>query len=290
MKVATPQFVHLNGRLLAASRARISVFDRGLLYGDGLFETLRAYKGSPFGLDEHLSRLQASASFLGIGLPRQPWQEDIVALLRRNKLVDTDAWVRITVTRGVAAPTLLPPSRLHPTIIISAGPLHPAIARVQRRGARVALLPFARHGVLAEHKVLNYLPAVLGKIIAARHRAFEGVFVNADGLVTEGTTSNIFVWRHTHLLTPPAGGVLPGLTRRLILEAAVADGLRVTERPLTTHELLDADEAFITSSLVEVVPIIAVDARSIGNGQVGARTQRLQRLYRQMVDHALARR
>ncbi|HEX7406685.1 MAG TPA: aminotransferase class IV [Candidatus Binatia bacterium] len=290
MKVSTPQFVHLNGRLLAASRAQISVFDRGLLYGDGLFETLRAYKGSPFGLDEHLSRLQASASFLGIGLPRQPWQKDIVALLRRNKLLDTDAWVRITVTRGVAAPTLLPPSRLHPTLIISAGPLHPTIAKAQRRGARVALLPFARHGVLVEHKVLNYLPAVLGKVIAARHGAFEGLFVNADGLVTEGTTSNIFVWRHTQLLTPPPGGVLPGLTRRLIMEAAVADGLRVTERPLTTHDLLDADEAFITSSLVEVVPIIAVDTRSIGNGQVGARTQRLQRLYRQMVDHALARR
>ncbi|MFI5396758.1 MAG: aminotransferase class IV [Candidatus Binatia bacterium] len=290
MSVPIPKFVHLNGRLLAASRAQISVFDRGLLYGDGLFETLRAYKGRPFGLHEHLSRLQTSASFLGIALPHQPWQKDIAVLLQRNKLLGTDAWVRITLTRGVAAPGLLPPSRIHPTVIISAGPLDPTIAKAQRRGAQVALLPFARYGVLAEHKILNYLPAVLGKVIAARHGAFEGLFVDADGLVTEGTTSNIFVWRHMQLIAPPTGGILPGLTRRLVMEAATADGLRVTERPLTTHDLLDADEAFITSSLAEVVPIIAVDARSIGNGQVGPRTQRMQRLYRQMVDHALARR
>lgn len=286
MSTFAPKFVHVNGRLVAASRARISVFDRGLLYGDGLFETVRAYKGTPFGLEEHLSRLRSSAAFLGIGLPQPSWRKDITALLQRNQLADTDAWVRITLTRGVAAPAVVPPARIHPTLIITAGPLDPTIASAQRHGARVVLLPFARDGFLAEHKALNYLPAVLGKSIAARHGAFEGLFVDADGMVTEGTTSNIFIWRHMHLLTPPSKSLLPGITRRLIIEAAVADGLRVTERPLSTEHVFDADEAFVTSALAEVVPIIAVDARAIGDGRVGSHVRRMQRLFRRLVDDA----
>jgi branched-chain amino acid aminotransferase len=287
MSMFGAKFVQVNGRLLAASRARISVFDRGLLYGDGLFETLRAYKGKPFGLDEHLSRLRASASFLGIGLPRQSWRKDISALLQRNQLVETDAWLRITLTRGVAAPRLVPPPRMRPTVILTTGPIDPAITPAQRRGVRVVLLPFARDGFLAEHKVISYLPAVLGKSIAARHAAFEGLYVDGEGMVTEGTTSNIFIWRQRTLLTPPTRSLLPGLTRRLIIEAAVADGLRVTERPLSPDDVFEADEAFLTSSLAEVVPIIEVDARAIGDGVVGPRTRRMQHAYRRMVEQAL---
>jgi branched-chain amino acid aminotransferase len=283
------RFVHLNGRLVPDVRALISVFDRGLLYGDGLFETLRAYHGKPFALDQHRRRLQSSARFLGIRLPRQAWRADIEALLVRNHLMAVDAAVRITVTRGVAAPGVLPPRGMRPTTIITASPLDPAITRAQRSGVTIALVPFARHGVLAEHKVLDYLPAVLGKVIAARHSAFEGIFVDADGRITEGTTSNLFVWRRQHLLTPPVAGILPGLTRRMIITAAVAQGWRVVERPLTGQDLFNADEAFLTSSLIEVVPIIAVDSRSIGGGTVGQRTQRLQAIYRQLVVQNLAR-
>ena len=287
MSLFAARFVQVNGRLLAASRARISVFDRGLLYGDGLFETLRTYKGRPFALNEHLSRLRGSASFLGIRLPRRSWRGDIAALLRRNRLLDTDAWLRITLTRGVAAPRLVPPARMRPTVILTTGPIDPAITPAQRRGVRVVLLPFARDGFLAEHKVISYLPAVLGKSIAARHQAFEGLFVDGEGMVTEGTTSNIFIWRNASLLTPPVKSLLPGVTRRLIIEAAVADGLRVIEQPLRTEDLLEADEAFLTSSLAEVVPIIEVDTRAIGDGRVGPRTRRLQHAYRQMVAQAL---
>ncbi len=289
MSAPVATFVHLNGRVVASARARISVFDRGLWYGDGLFETLRAYQGRPFGLDEHLARLRSSASFLDIRMPSPPWRLHIAALLKRNRLVRTDAWVRITLTRGPAAPGLLPPPHSRPTVLIASGPIDATIPRAQRYGARVTLLPFARHGFLAEHKVLDYLPAVLGKTIAARHKSFEGLFVDADGSIAEGTTSNIFVWRRNQLLTPPAAGVLPGLTRRLVLEAAVAEGWRVSERPLNTHDLLAADEAFITSSLVEVVPVIRVDRQRIGNGRPGPRTKRMQGLYRHLVVDALAR-
>lgn len=290
MSPRAPTSVQLNGRLVSKQEAKISVFDRGLLYGDGLFETLRTYRGQPFLLKEHLARLQVSADFLGLVVPRRPWRRDLAALLKRNGLLATDAWVRITVTRGVGARGLLPPAQPRPTVIVMAGRLDRAIARVQRYGARVALVPFARHGFLAEHKVLNYLPGVLGKVIAARHDAFEGLFVNAEGRITEGTTTNVFAWRGKRLLTPPITGILPGLTRRIVIELAVADGARVAERPLSADDLLDADEAFLTSSLAEVVPIIAVNARSVGSGTVGPRTQRMQQLYRQMVDRALARR
>ena len=289
MSTRTTPFVQINGRFVSAQQARISVFDRGLLYGDGLFETLRAYRGRPFALHEHLARLQASADFLGLVVPRRPWRRDIESLLKRNGLVTTDAWVRITVTRGVGARGLLPPARPRPALITMAGTLDPAIARVQRFGARVALIPFARHGFLAEHKVLSYLPGVLGKVMAARHEAFEGLFVNTDGYITEGTTTNVFAWRGRRLCTPPIAGILPGLTRRLVIKLAVTDGVRVSESPLTADDLLDADEAFLSSSLVEVVPITTVNARNIGNGTVGPRTQRVQQLYRQTVDQAFAK-
>ena len=290
MSTRAATVVQLNGRFVAAQRARISVFDRGLLYGDGLFETLRAYQGRPFALDAHLGRLQESADFLGFVVPRRPWRRDIESLLRKNGLLASDGWVRITVTRGVGARGLLPPAHPRPALIVMAGRLDPAIARVQRFGARVALVPFARHGFLAEHKVLSYLPGVLGKVMAARHEAFDGLFVNADGLVTEGTTTNVFAWRGRRLFTPPIAGILPGITRRMIIELATAGGVRVAERPLRADDLLDADEVFLTSSLAEVVPVIAVNAHKIGEGTVGPRTQRLQRRYRQMVDQELAKR
>lgn len=282
-------YVFLNGRVLPAPRASINVFDRGWLYGDGLFETVRAYRGQPFGLREHLDRLRASAAFLGFGLPRVAWRAQIAALLRRNHLLSSDAAVRITVTRGTAVvPTLVPAARTHPTVCMSALPLAPILGRAQRRGVRATLLPFSRHGFLAEHKLLNYVPGVLGKAIAARHGAYEGLYVDADGCITEGTTSNVFVWRRGHLLTPVPAGILPGLTRRFVINAATAQGLAVREQPLRLHDVFAAEEAFLTSSLAEVLPLTAIDDRPIGTGKIGPCTRALQQAYRQIVDRDLA--
>ena len=290
MSGAIGGYVHLNGRCVAAADAHVSVFDRGFVYGDGLFETMRAYHGVPFGLPEHLDRLRASAAFLGIPVPRRPWNRDVQALLQRNGLASADAWVRITVTRGVAPHGLRPPPRPRPTVLITCGRVDPGVAAAQRDGVSVILLPFARHGFLAEHKTLNYVPAIIGKTLAARRDAFEGVFVEPDGTVTEGTTSNLFVWRKKRLITPPVAGLLPGLTRRLVLEAAVADGLRVEEQRVTTRDVVAADEVFLTASVVEVVPVIAVAGRAVGDGRVGPCTARLQDLYRQVVAERLSRR
>lgn len=281
-------FVHLNGHLVPAARARVSALDRGLLYADGLFETLRTYRGAMFALDDHLARLRTSAAVLKIRIPRRAWRRDIAQLLIRNRLADTDAAVRITITRGSGGLGLVSHAVRQPTVIITASPIAPSVARQQRQGIRAVILPFVRQGLFAELKTLDYLPAVMGKMYAKQHGASEGLFVDARGRITEGTTSNLFVWRRGQLITPPPVGVLPGITRRLLIATARGAGIRVTERPVPRRDLFEADGAFVTSSVVEVVPVTHVDQTAIGNGRVGAQTRQLQALYRQLVDRTLS--
>jgi branched-subunit amino acid aminotransferase/4-amino-4-deoxychorismate lyase len=185
-------YVFLNGRIVSADRATVSVFDRGLLYGDGLFETMRAYQGRVFGLAEHLGRLERSALVLGIPLPANDWPRVITDLLERNDLLDGDASVRLTLTRGTSVPVPLPPQDPHPTTIIMVRPVNPELQKQQRAGIRVTLLPYSRHGFLPEHKTLNYMTAVIGKVLAARHAAQEALFVRSGRLLSEGTTSSLF--------------------------------------------------------------------------------------------------
>ncbi len=277
-----PACVYVNGDLVAGGDAVVSVFDRGLFYGDGLFETLRVYDGRPFALAAHIDRLRRSAALLGFPVPRRPWQRIVRSLLDRNGLGSADAWVRVILTRGTSWPNLRPPPRPRPTVIVVAAAIDPVLRQAQRRGVRVHLLPFAREGFLSEHKLLDYVPALLGKRLAARRDAYEGLYVNAEGLVTEGTTSNVFVWKRNRLVTPPVTGILPGVTRRLVAEVAASVGVSVEERPLPVRHLLAAREAFLTSSVAEIVPIVRVDAQVVGSGRVGSRTRQLQARYREI--------
>lgn len=276
------EHVFVNGRLVPATRARISVFDRGLLYGDGLFETLRAYQGKPFGLSFHLERLTASAHALGIPPPNVDWRRAIGRLLERNGLDRCDAWVRLMVTRGTGAPVLLPPAGLVPTTIILARPVDPALARAQRAGVKAVLLPFARDASLAVHKGLNYASAILGKQIAQARGAHEGIYTHRGHLL-EGATSTLFLLREQTLCTPRIAGILPGVTRRFVLDLARQAGLQARERNLTVADLDAADEAFLTGSVSEIVPIVEVDGRRIGSGKPGPVTRGLQRAYRRLV-------
>ena len=144
---------------------------------------------------------------------------------------------------------------------------------------KVALLPFSRHGFIPEHKSLNYLPAVVGKVLASYHGAYEGIFVRSDHVLTEGTTTSVFAIHDGVLSTAPEGGILPGVTRRLVIDLARANGIRVIEREITTAELRLADEAFLTSSMIEIVPIVQLDDAALGKGHPGPTTGKLQRLY-----------
>lgn len=284
---AREPYVHLDGRLVPAAKARISALDRGLLYGDGLFETLRTYRGVPFALDEHLARLNNSSHLLGIVLPRIDWRARIAALLERNGMAKADSRVRITVTRGVGPLGLLPPAEARPTILILAEEIGPRVRRDQRTGVKAILLPFGREGFLAEHKTLDYLPGVLGRTLAARHQAYEGLYVTGTGRVTEGTTSNLFVVRGGRLVTPPIRGILPGVTRAHVIELAEAAGIPVAHQTLTLRSLATVEEAFLTSSSVEVLPLIGIDDHAVAGGHVGPITRRLQRLYQSFVAQRL---
>jgi D-amino acid aminotransferase len=272
-------YVFLNGRIVEAKRATISVYDRGLLYGDGLFETMRGYKGRAFAIEEHFHRLRTSADILGLPVPDLDWPKVITELLLKNGLQKQDTWVRLTITRGPAEPRVLPPDIAKPTTVIMVRPLDRDIARHQKRGVKVSLLPFSRHGFIPEHKSVNYLAAVVGKVLASYHGAYEGIFVRADHVLTEGTTTSVFVVRDKTLYTAPQGGILPGVTRGLIIDIARASGMTAVERDITTADLRLADEAFLTSSMIEIVPIVQVDESPLAKGKPGPITTRIQKLY-----------
>jgi len=277
--------VFLNGKFVPAADARVSAFDRGLLYGDGLFETIRTYSGHPFALEGHLARLRRAARHVRLPLPQSDawWRARIVELIERNRLAKRDAAVRLTVTRGVGGDGLIPPVRPRPTVLIMARELPANLARLQRRGVGVALLPFhpGLGGYLSSVKTTDYLTAALGKALARRNGAFEGIYMTRAGRLLEGTTSNVFVIRGRSLETPPLGGdVLPGVTRGIILALARADGFRVRERPITRKDLQAADEAFLTATTIEIIPIHRVDGRKIGSGRRFTMVSRLQELFR----------
>jgi D-amino acid aminotransferase len=279
--------VFLNGRIVGAKRATISVYDRGLLYGDGLFETVRAYKGRAFAIEEHFHRLRTSADILGLPVPDLAWPKVISELLRQNGLQRQDSWVRLTITRGPAEPRVLPPDIAKPTTIIMVRPLDRDIAVYQKRGVKVSLLPFSRQGFIPEHKSINYLPAVVGKVLASYHGAYEGIFVRADHVLTEGTTTSLFIVRGKRLMTSPLGGILPGVTRGLVMDLARANGIAVVEREITTTDLRLADEAFLTSSMIEIMPVVSVDAAPLATGRPGPMTGKLQKLYAAAVQRYL---
>ncbi len=272
--------VFLNGRFVSAKRATVSVFDRGLLYGDGLFETMRAYRGKVFALTEHLARLDRSGQVLGLSLPHRDWRATIEELLQRNHLGAEDAWIRLNLTRGTAAPDVLPPKDSKPTVFALVKPVGSGLSPVQRLGARVTLLNYSRNAFMPEHKSLNYLPTILGKSAAASRGAYEGLFVRDRRYLMEGTTSSIFLVRGAQLQTPPAKGILPGVTRRIITHLAESEGMRVVEKDTSIRTLLIANEAFLTSSVAEVVPITQLDEKPIATGRPGPLTKLFQRKYR----------
>jgi D-amino acid aminotransferase len=290
---ARQPIVLLNGRLVPAGRARISALDRGFIYGDGLFETFRTYAGRPFGLAEHLARLARSARVFRLPLRRTAahWEPRVRRLLRANALLAGDAAVRLTVSRGAGRFGILPPAGLRPTTLLLATPLDPRLPRAQAEGVAVCFFPFRLvTSRLPSHKTLHYLPAVLGKMIAARRRAWEALYLGAGDTVLEGTTSNVFAVRDGRLLTPPLHGILPGVTRRVLAAVARRAGVPLVERAIRRRDLARADEVFLTASTIEVLPVVRVEGARVGGGAPGPVTRRLQDGYRRHVAAALARR
>ncbi len=281
------RYVYYNGRVVEEARARLSVFDRGLNYGDALFETMKAEEGEVRLIKTHMARLRAGAKLLGIpksGLTKLA--SDIRAgaltrLLKKNGLGRSTASVRITVTRGVDAGNFIPKKGLKPTTIITAravDELH--VAKIQKRGIKGVLLGGAIPA-LAGVKTVNFLPNLLGRGEAGRRGASEGIFVDAMGYVLEGTASNIFIVKRRIIKTPPLSlnplspGVLPGTTRASVIKMARAKGIAVKETRVSVADLKGADEAFLTSSTMGIVPLVKIDAKKIGPGSPGPVTRAL---------------
>jgi branched-chain amino acid aminotransferase len=281
--------VYLNGRFMRADRAKVSAFDRGFSYGDGLFETLRAYSGWVFALDRHLRRLRNGADQIGLQFNGdvEHWRRVMVRLLRRNGLTGADSSLRLTVTRGAdILGTLLPPEAApSPTLFLVARPVEGAVHGRQQAGIGVVTIrwgdPFNPFGI----KSLNYLYHMLAMVRAKEQGAYEAIFVASDGSVVEAATSNVFSVASGTLTTPPEkAGLLPGITREVVIETARKEGLDVREAALSLEELLAADEAFLTGSVKEVTPIIAIDGTRVGPGSPGPITRLLQQRYREVVE------
>jgi branched-subunit amino acid aminotransferase/4-amino-4-deoxychorismate lyase len=284
--------VWLNGRVLEAPRAHVSALDRGLLHGDGCYDTWRAYAGVPFATAAHVRRLARTARILGLPPVARGdvWHARATRLVAANGL--RDAAIRLTVTRGDTGDGLLPSRRGRPTLLLTVRPLPPDLEEQRARGIGAILLPFSRNAGVhwARYKLLGHASAVQGRQLAARRGAAEGIYVSADGEATEGTTSNLFAVRRGTLRTPPlASGILGGVTRDLVLRLARRAGIRVSETRLRAADLASADEIFVTASTIEVLPVVRLGRRRVGAGVPGPVARLLQERYRRAALRATRR-
>lgn len=270
--------VHLNGVMVAEDDARVSVFDAGLQHAVGLFETMRTYAGKFFRLREHVERLIGSAAALG--LPPVGDAPSLEQAVRRtvseNNL--SDARVRLTVTRGRLGSAENPT----PTVIVTAASLTPYPPELYEKGMSVAVSDVRQNETdpTARHKTLLYFPRLLALEIARKKACGEALFFNTQKHLAEGAISNVFLIKEGALLTPGLEtGVLPGITRRAVLDLAPDEGIRTIEKTLTIQDLLAADEVFLTNSIMEVMPVVKIERHAVGDGTPGPRTRRLLERY-----------
>ena len=281
--------VFLNGQYLPANEASISVFDRGLNYGDGIFETLRTYKGEIFTLGLHIERLRKSAKKLAIPLKddEASWEIILKRLLELNSLKEEDSYIRITITRVTDFGGLNSDMKTEPNMIVVNKPLRSSIKDQQKNGIKGTILDVRGRSpyMLTNIKSLNFLPNVLGKMEVSAMGIDEGFFLSTKGSLTEGTTTNIFLIKGNELLTPPVeDGLLPGVTRDIVIDLAGQKGLEVTERGFDKEEVLRSDEAFVTNSVIEITPLVELDRETIGKGKPGKKTKKLLKAYKKLTN------
>ncbi|MGO9587666.1 MAG: branched-chain-amino-acid transaminase [Limisphaerales bacterium] len=280
--------IFIDGKYFNEREAKISVFDHGLLYGDGIFEGIRAYHGRVFKLKEHIDRLFYSAKAILLKVPMSPAQiaRAVIEACRENKI--RDGYIRLVVTRGMGTLGLNPKSCKRPSVIIIADKIQLYPPVVYQRGLDIITVPTTRnlHSALNPAiKSLNYLNNILAKIEANNGGCEEAIMLNAEGFVAECTGDNVFIVKNGALLTPPlSAGALYGITRRTVIELAEEAGLKVSEPNLTRYDLFNADECFLTGTGAEIVPVVRIDGRVIGTGKPGRITRRLEDEY-----HALTK-
>lgn len=271
--------IFIDGKFYSERDAKISVFDHGLLYGDGVFEGIRAYNGRVFKLKEHIDRLFYSAKAILLEIPMSPGKisEAVLESCRVNKI--RDGYIRLVVTRGIGNLGLNPRSCKRATVICIADKIQLYPQELYASGMEIVTVPTTRnlHSALNPAiKSLNYLNNILAKIEANNAGVEEAVMLNAEGFVSECTGDNLFIIKNGELFTPPlSAGALYGITRQTVIELAQEAGVKVSEPDLTRYDLFCADECFLTGTGAEIMPVIKIDGRVIGTGKPGQLTRKL---------------
>jgi len=279
--------IYIDGEFYPKSEAKISIYDHGFLYGDGVFEGIRAYNGIVFKLREHIDRLYQSAKaiMLEIPLEKEEMIKAVLETLRKNNL--KDAYIRLVVTRGKGDLGLDPRKCSKPTIIIIAEPTIKLVKEEAKEKGITTLISWVRRdpvdGTSHEVKSLNYLNSILAKIEANNAGVDEAIMLTKEGYVSEGVGENIFIVKNGKIFTPPsAAGILPGITREVIIELAKKLGFEVLEKNITPYELFTADEAFFTGTAAEILPIREINKRKIGKEIPGEVTKILMKKFEEI--------
>jgi len=289
------EIIYLNGQLISRSKAKLSSFDHGFLYGYGLFETMRAYQGHIFRLDRHLARLRRSAQSLGLTHSilhvvegKQSLETACTATLEVNKL--KDARLRLTVSAGEGDMTPDPGTCSNPTVLVTAQNIVPLPQEKYESGFKAALSSLRRNSQspLSRLKSTCYIENILARMAARAAGCDEAILLNEQGYLAEGSTTNIFLMNNGELITPSLeSGVLLGITREAVLEIARAANIQTRERQVELKELIEAGEAFITNSILELMPLTRFEGKPIGTGKPGQLTKELLAAYRKLVNEAL---
>ncbi|MEA1964028.1 MAG: branched-chain-amino-acid transaminase [Candidatus Aerophobetes bacterium] len=279
-------WIYLDGKYVSKEEAKVSVFEHGFLYGDGVFEGIRAYGGKVFKLEEHLKRLYNSAKAISLEIPlsREDLKEKVLGTLRKNEL--KDAYIRLVVSRGEGDLGLDPRKCPHPQVIIITHKIALYSEELYEKGLEV-IVSSTRKNIPAaldpRIKSLNYLNNILAKIEANIQGASEAIMLNKDGYIAECTGDNIFIVKEGTLITPPIWiGALEGITRNLILKLATKEGIPIKEEPFTISSLYTSEECFLTGTAAEIAPVTRIDKKTIGKGKAGKITQKLIKNFRQL--------
>lgn len=278
--------IYIDGTFYPEAEAKISVFDHGLLYGDGIFEGIRFYNGRVFKFEEHLTRLWESANAICLKIPlsREEMAEAVLESVRQNEL--RDGYIRLVVTRGVGNLGLSPDRCPRASVIIIAASIALYPEELYQRGLDVITCATRRTSPAALSpavKSLNYLNNILAKIEATQAGAGEGLMLNEQGCVAECTGDNIFILKRGAIITPPiSAGALRGITREAVFEIAKEFGISVSEPEVTRYDIYTADECFLTGTAAEIIPMVKLDTRPIGDGKPGPLTARFIARFREL--------
>ncbi len=279
--------VYIDGKFYPQSEAKISVFDHGLLYGDGVFEGIRAYNGRVFKLERHIDRLYHSARAIDLKIPltKEEMADRILETCRRNEI--KEGYIRPIVTRGPGDLGLDPRKcKRGPSVIIIAQPSINLYGKTYERGLKVVTSSYRRvppQSLSPSIKSLNYLNNIMARVEANQYGADEALMLDIHGYVSEATADNFFIVRNSTVTTPWSSTNLPGVTRETVLEIAPRLGLKTEERLFTLYDVWASDEAFITGTAAEIGPVVEVDGRPIGDGRPGPITKKLMKAFRDLV-------